>query len=102
MGLTGGIVGQLFGLLVGFGVSMLKKTLNEGDQVFDLFNKDKLDENLLDLVVVFFAVVALCTLVLYGIFNNRRFDTKLAVILLIIYSLFLLSTTIYAFKEAFF
>ena len=31
MGLTGGIVGQLFGLLVGFGVSMLKKTLNEGD-----------------------------------------------------------------------
>lgn len=63
---------------------------------------DKLDENFLDLVVVFFAIVTLCTLMLYGIFMKRKFDKKLAMILLTIYSVFLLSTTIYAFKEAFF
>jgi len=27
MGLTGGYAGQLFGLLIGFGISLLKKTL---------------------------------------------------------------------------
>ncbi len=38
MGLTGGIVGQLFGLLIGFGVSMLKKCITEGKSLkFDLF-----------------------------------------------------------------
>jgi Ca2+/Na+ antiporter len=30
MGLTGGYAGQLFGLLVGFGLSLLKKTLQSG------------------------------------------------------------------------
>ena len=30
MGLTGGIVGQLFGLLIGFGVSMIKRTYKYG------------------------------------------------------------------------
>jgi Ca2+/Na+ antiporter len=30
MGLAGGYAGQLFGLLVGFGISLLKKTLQEG------------------------------------------------------------------------
>jgi len=29
MGITGGIAGQLFGLLVGFGAAMLKKSLQD-------------------------------------------------------------------------
>ena len=43
LAITGGMVGQLFGLLVGFGVSMLKKTLTTGSPVeFDLFNPGKI------------------------------------------------------------
>lgn len=38
LGITGGYAGQLFGLLVGFGISMLKKSLDEGKPVpFPLF-----------------------------------------------------------------
>ena len=38
LGITGSYAGQLFGLLVGFGISMLKKSLSEGKPVeFDLF-----------------------------------------------------------------
>lgn len=100
MGLTGGIVGQLFGLLVGFGVSMLKKTLNEGEQVFDLFNGDKISENLLDLIVIGFAFGTMLFIFFYSIFNNFHFDMKMSYSLIVIYGIFLLSTTIYAFLLA--
>ena len=40
MGITGSYAGQMFGLLVGFGFGMLKKTLTDGHAVtFDLFTK---------------------------------------------------------------
>ena len=37
MGITGGYAGQLFGLLIGFGLAMTKKTLQKGDLKFNLF-----------------------------------------------------------------
>ena len=63
MGITGGYAGQLFGLLVGFGIAMLKKsltdkTLIDGKIEFKLFAEA--DENLLDIVVIFAALFALC------------------------------------------
>ncbi len=100
MGLTGGIAGQLFGLLIGFGSSMLKKTIKEGEQVFDLFNPDKISENLLDLVVIAVAGLTLIFIFFYGILNNLHFDKKMAVILLIIYIMFLLISTIFAIYQA--
>ena len=49
MGMTGayGIsylisAGQLFGLLIGFGLALLKKTLTAGPQAFDLFNPSQI------------------------------------------------------------
>lgn len=42
LGITGSYAGQLFGLLVGFGIGMLKKSLTEGKPVeFDLFRNYK-------------------------------------------------------------
>lgn len=100
MGLTGGIVGQLFGLLVGFGVSMLKKTLYEGSQVFDLFNGEKISENLLDLIVIGFAFGTMLFIFFYSIWNDFYFDMRMYYSLLVIYASFLLITTVYAFLLA--
>ena len=36
MGITGSYAGQLFGFLVGFGISMLKKSLKQGDIPFPI------------------------------------------------------------------
>ena len=35
MAISGGYAGQLFGLLIGFGLSMLKQNFIEGPQMFD-------------------------------------------------------------------
>lgn len=44
MAISGAYAGQLFGLLIGFGLAQLKTTLMNGPQTFDIFehlNKDK-------------------------------------------------------------
>ena len=39
MGITGGVAGQMFGLLVGFSISIIKKILTEGKSIhFSLFD----------------------------------------------------------------
>ena len=51
MGITGSYAGQLFGLLIGFGIAMIKKTIAEGDQAFNLFTE--VSVNLDDIIVTF-------------------------------------------------
>lgn len=86
MGLTGGIAGQLFGFLIGFGIAMLKMTVKAGGALtFDLFNPAKLHENLLDLIVVLIALTTLLFIFFYSIFNNYHFDKKMAYILIVFY-----------------
>ena len=100
MGLTGGIAGQLFGLLVGFGVSMLKKTAMEGPQAFDLFDMNKISDNILDLIVVGVALITLIFLFIYGLVNQFKFDKRLGKTLIVIYVLFVVACTVIAVYQA--
>ena len=61
----------------------------------------KLHENLLDLIVIGFALIALLTLFLYGIYNKFVYDKKLSIILLSIYGTFLIFSTVIAIYQAF-
>ena len=99
LGITGGYAGQLFGLLVGFGLAQLKNSLTSDEKiVFVLFQKD----NILDIVCIFTALLSLTVTLVYGIMNQQRFDTRLGYILGGIYAVFILTTTVIAFKDAYF
>ena len=100
MAISGGYAGQLFGLLVGFGLSMLKVTLSQGTQIFDLFNPASINENLLDLLVVFTALIILVFTFLWGVFNNFKMNRIFATIMLIIYACFFIACTIVALCKA--
>lgn len=91
MGMTGAYAGQLFGLLVGFGISMLKKTLSEGPQDFNLFTDPS---NLMDVMVIIVSVLVLVISFAFGIICKYRMPKALAYILLGIYACFLVAATI--------
>lgn len=53
MAISGGYAGQLFGYLVGFGISLLKVTLKEGKaQTFNLFDPKYFKKNIFELLVM--------------------------------------------------
>lgn len=100
MGLTGGIAGQLFGLLIGFGLAMFKQTLVVGHPlVFDLFNPKSFGENELDIIVIAFALVTLLFMFFYGILNGYLFDRRFSYSLICIYIALIAVTTFIAIKE---
>lgn len=72
MGLTGAYAGQLFGLLVGFGLALLKKTLSDGSQGFDLFAQ--WGENVMDILVLVTALVNLLVTFVYGVARHYSFS----------------------------
>lgn len=101
LGITGGYAGQLFGLLVGFGLAMLKKSLTSTDTiVFPLF-KDA-GANLLDIVVIMTTLVTLVVTFIYGLVRNFTFDKTLAYIFAGIYGVFIVACTVIACKDAYF
>lgn len=68
MGITGGYAGQIFGLLVGFGIAQLKTTLVNGEpSPFNLFDKHDFKEDMLDIWAVFICLLLLVTTFVYGI-----------------------------------
>lgn len=100
MAISGGYAGQLFGLLVGFGLSMLKVTLTKGPQAFDLFNMEMIDQNILSLLVVITALVALLLTFFWGVCNNFRMTKTFATIAVIIYGVFILASSVIAIRKA--
>lgn len=94
------LAGQLFGLLVGFGLALLRKTIQDGSQPFDIFNQKKLDENMMIILVIFVALLVLVTTFVYGITQKYRFTKLLAKILGAIYIIFLIVTTVISVKKA--
>ena len=101
MGITGGIAGQLLGLLIGFGVAMFKMTWKEGHSLtFDLFNPVHFHKNELNLIVVSVCFGTLVFMFFYGIWNKYHFDKRFAYILITIYSLMILVTTSIAISQA--
>lgn len=70
MAISGGYAGQLFGYLVGFGISMLKQTLIAGPQTFNIFDFSQIQKNLLSLMVLITAAITLLSTFIFGIKNK--------------------------------
>ena len=100
LALSGGYAGQLFGLLIGFGISMLKLTLKEGPQPFDLFDFSKLSENILGLLVIGTVGFVLTLTFLYALCKKFVMDKFIGALLLITYAAFIVSTTFIAVRQA--
>ena len=101
MGITGGYAGELFALLVGFGVSMLKKILADGESVkFEIFTEWK--NNILDIFIILTFLIILGFSFIYGIINKYRWDLKLGYILLISYLIFTAGAVVIEMNEIFF
>jgi len=80
---------------------MLKKSLTSPDTIeFPLFTK--WNENLLDIVVIFTALITLVTTWIYSHCRKMKYDKTLAVIIGLIYGVFLVAATIIACKKAYF
>ncbi|KRW99939.1 hypothetical protein PPERSA_12615 [Pseudocohnilembus persalinus] len=91
MGITGSYAGQLFGLLIGFGLAQLKTTLVDGPQDFSLFEEPV--ENLLDILVLVFSFVNLIATALYGILKDYHFGKGLAYLVGSLYVSFFVCAT---------
>jgi sodium/potassium/calcium exchanger 6 len=100
MALAGGYAGQLFGLLIGFGLAQFKTTLISGPQVFDLFNPASIDKNMLDLIVLSVAFVCLVFTFLYAKFKKFKMDKMFAYIVLLIYLAFIIACSAIAITNA--
>ena len=80
---------------------MFKQTLVIGHSLkFDLFNPASFNKNELDLIVVFFALMTLLFMFLYGICNSYKFDKRFAYLLMTIYASLIAVTTAIAVKQA--
>jgi ABC-type multidrug transport system permease subunit len=87
--------------LIGFGLAMLKKSLTSNETIwFKLFTE--WNDNLLPLIVVFTALITLCTTFAYGVARKMRYDKCLAYIFAGIYVVFILICTIIEGKKAYF
>lgn len=100
MAISGGYAGQLFGYLVGFGVSMLKLTLKDGEQKFNLFDFSEIQDNLLSLVVIGVAFLVLAITFIYGILNKFRMKRGFAWVILGLYVLFIIGSSVFAINQA--
>jgi sodium/potassium/calcium exchanger 6 len=100
LALSGGYAGQLFGLLIGFGISMLKLTLTAGPQPFDLFDFSKINQNLLDIMVIGTVATVLCLTFFYAVARNFVMDKLIGVLLLVIYGAFITCSTVVAVRQA--
>ena len=101
MGITGSIAACLFSLLIGFGLSMFKKTIQQGEpEPFTLFDPNLLNENSLVLSVLATAIVVLLLTFFYPIANNFVMDKRFGGILKLTYFCFMISATCTAVYKA--
>lgn len=98
MAISGGYAGQLFGYLVGFGISMLKLTLTKGAQKFELFTKPK--EDILEILVLGSTSAALLCTFVFGLANKFHMNRIFAGMLMLIYVVFLGAASVFAIQKA--
>lgn len=102
LGLTGGYAGQIFGLLVGFGSSMAKKTYLSGKAVrFELFRLEFLRANLQLLLVLGTAVITIVSTIIWGLTHGYRLEKRFGRSLCLIYIVFFSACTVVSAIEAY-
>lgn len=100
MAISGGYAGQIFGLLVGFGLSQLKQTLVMGPQPFNLFDPAAIQDNLLDLLVLGVALICLCWTFFWGVYNKFHMNKTFAYVGLGMYLAFFVACCVIAISKA--
>jgi hypothetical protein len=65
--------GQLFGLLVGFGLALLKITMTKGTQSFQLFAPADFAANAMNIMVIMVSLFNLVLTFIYGISTHYKF-----------------------------
>ena len=96
MAITGNYSSQCFGLLIGFGLAMLKKTITQGTQYFNLWDLETLNSNTLDVTAILSMLVVLLVSFSYGLLRNYHFDKLLGGVLIGIYAVFFVVATYFA------
>lgn len=75
---------------------MLKTTLIEGPQGFDLFNMAALHKNFLSLLVICTISIILSSTFLVGVCNNFKMTKSFSYFLFAVYSIFMAISVVYA------
>lgn len=100
MAVSGGYAGQIFGLLIGFGLAQLKQTLTVGPQVFNLYDPAAIGDNILDLLVLGVALICLVWTFVWGYCNKFHMNKTFAYVGLGIYGAFFVACFIIAISKA--
>lgn len=101
LAISGAYAGQLFGYLIGFGVSMLKLTLQKGPQTFDLYVIEDFNNNILSIIVLWFAGLTLVSTFIYGFVNSFKMDKFFGCVLFFYYFVFIIVASVFAFFKAY-
>jgi hypothetical protein len=78
----------------------MRKTIQDGPQVFDLFNKEKLHTNLMDIIVIMVSLSNLVMTFVFTVLNKYKLNRTLAKMLGGLYLSFMIAATIIAVKDA--
>lgn len=96
MAITGNYSSQCFALLIGFGLSMLRKTITQGTQYFNLWDMKRINSNCLDVLAIMSTLLVFIVSFIYGTTRKYHYDKILAIILLVIYFVFFALATYFA------
>ena len=100
MAISGAYAGQLFALTVAFGISMLKLTLKEGPQPFDLFDLSQFANNLMNIMVIFTSLFVLILTFVYTTRNSYMLTKNFGIVLMLIYVAFMLAACVIGIRNA--
>lgn len=97
MAISGAYNGQLFGLLVGFGLGNLKMTLKHGPQEFKLFEKGEIKKRFLGIFVIFVVLFTLIFTWIYAFFSKFKMGKCFSFSMFGIYLFFFSGAIFYSF-----
>lgn len=90
LAISGGVWGNLFGMLAGFGVAQLKESLDKGKRKFDLFNTKHFHENLFDILLLITMALSLMATIVFAMCNGYVMTRKYAITSIVFYVVFIL------------
>lgn len=102
MGITGAYAGQVFGLLFGFGLSMMNRCYYLGKAVeFDLLNPKKYGENALVILLLIFTGVSLVVTMVWVPLRGFRFEKRMGFVLFLVYVVFMCLSVFFVIRQVF-